>query len=74
MGRNQQLADLKALLANGTPDDRLRARLVGPGDVNELRRSLLEVDAPGHEWVLSAGVVLVGSQTGLSFVRKLVGL
>ncbi|MCF5721037.1 hypothetical protein [Pseudomonas syringae] len=74
LGRNQQLAELQALLANGSPDDRLRARLVGPGDVNELRRALLEVEAPGHEWVLSAGVVLVGSQTGLSFVRELVGL
>ena len=39
-----------------------------------LRRALLEVEEPGHEWVLSAGVVLVGSQSGLSFVRELVGL
>jgi hypothetical protein len=73
-GRDQQLNDLKALLAGGSADSSMRARLIGPGDVNELRRSLLEGDAPGHEWVLSAGVLLVGSLQGLSFVRELVGL
>ncbi|CAI8949822.1 Prophage PSSB64-01 [Pseudomonas sp. IT-P44] len=73
-GRDQQLNDLKALLAGGAADGSMRARLIGPGDVNELRRSLLEGEAPGHEWVLSAGVLLVGSLEGLSFVRELVGL
>ena len=52
----------------------MRARTLGPGDNNELRRALLEGDAPGHEWVLCAGVLLVGSRDGLSFVRELVGL
>ncbi|SER21808.1 hypothetical protein SAMN05216600_11827 [Pseudomonas cuatrocienegasensis] len=52
----------------------MRARLIGPGDPFELRTALIEGDAPGHEWVLSAGVVLVGSLDGLSFVRELVGL
>ncbi|MDF2640968.1 MAG: hypothetical protein K0R45_240 [Pseudomonas sp.] len=73
-GRDQQLNDLKALLAEGSADTTMRARLIGPGDVNELRRSLLEGEAPGHEWVLSAGVLLLGSLEGLSFVRELVGL
>ncbi|MDD1138560.1 hypothetical protein M5G22_13485 [Pseudomonas sp. TNT2022 ID233] len=73
-GRDQKLNDLKALLAGGSADTSMRARLIGPGDVNELRRSLLEGEAPGHEWVLSAGVLLVGSLEGLSFVRELVGL
>lgn len=73
-GRDQQLDDLKGLLAGGNPDTNMRVRLIGPGDVNELRRSLLEGEAPGHEWVLSAGVLLVGSLEGLSFVRELVGL
>lgn len=73
-GRDQQLNDLKALLADRSADSSMRARLIGPGDVNELRRLLLEGDAPGHEWVLSAGVLLVGSLEGLSFVRELVGL
>ncbi|WP_313314941.1 hypothetical protein [Stutzerimonas nitrititolerans] len=73
-GRDQQLADLKAMLANGGADTSMRARLIGPGDANELRRQLLEGDAPGHEWVLSAGLLLVGSLDGLSFVRELVGL
>lgn len=73
-GRDQQLADLKALLANSSADTSMRARLIGPGDASELRRQLLEGDAPGHEWVLSAGLLLVGSLDGLSFVRELVGL
>lgn len=73
-GRDQQLADLKALLANSGADTTMRARLIGPGDASELRRQLLEGDAPGHEWVLSAGLLLVGSLDGLSFVRELIGL
>lgn len=73
-GRDQQLDELKALLASGNADDSMRARIIGPGDSNELRRLLLEGEAPGHEWVLSAGVLLVGSLQGLSFVRELVGL
>lgn len=73
-GRDQQLADLQALLAGGTADSSMRARLIGPGDPFQLRTALLEGEAPGHEWVLSAGVVLVGSLDGLSFVRELVGL
>jgi len=73
-GRDQQLDDLKALLAGGNADNSMRARIIGPGDSTELRRLLLEGEAPGHEWVLSAGVLLVGSLQGLSFVRELVGL
>ncbi|QLG95772.1 hypothetical protein HZF02_29355 [Pseudomonas yamanorum] len=72
--RDQVLADLKASLAGGSPDSRMRARLIGPGNATELRRALLEGDAPGHEWVLCAGALLVGSEQGLSFVRELVGL
>lgn len=73
-GRDQQLNDLKALLAGGNADHSMRARILGPGNTTELRRALLEGEAPGHEWVLSAGVLLVGSHQGLSFVRELVGL
>lgn len=73
-GRDQQLDDLKALLAGGNADHSMRARIIGPGDSTELRRLLLEGEAPGHEFVLSAGVLLVGSLQGLSFVRELVGL
>lgn len=72
--RDKQLDDLKALLANGSPDSSMRARLIGPGNATELRRELLQGDAPGHEWVLCAGALLVGSEQGLSFVRELVGL
>ncbi|UVM59766.1 hypothetical protein [Pseudomonas sp. B21-010] len=73
-GRDKQLADLKALLADGNPDSSMRARLIGPGNATELRGQLLAGDAPGHEWVLCAGALLVGSEQGLSFVRELVGL
>lgn len=72
--RDQKLADLQALLAGGQADGSMRARLIGPGAAQDLRRDLLQGDAPGHEWVLSAGVLLVGSRDGLSFVRELVGL
>ncbi|WP_459682242.1 hypothetical protein [Pseudomonas fluorescens] len=73
-GRDQQLADLKALLADGNLDSSMCARMIGPGNANELREALLTGDAPGHEWVLCAGALLVGSEKGLSFVRELVGL
>lgn len=72
--RDKQLADLQQLLAGGQADSSIRARMLGPGNNVELRRTLLEGDAPGHEWVMSTGVVLVGSQKGLSFVREMVGL
>lgn len=74
--RDKLLADLKAMLASGSEDVTMRARLLGPGTPDELRKSLLQEDddAPGHEWVLSSGVMLVGSLPGLSFVRELVGL
>lgn len=72
--RDKQLDDLKALLANGDPDSSMRARLIGPGNATELRQALLQGEAPGHEWVLCAGALLVGSEQGLSFVRELVGL
>ena len=52
----------------------MQARLIGPGNTSELRRELLAGDAPGHEWVLCAGLMLVGSKEGLSFVQELVGL
>ena len=70
----QKLADLTSQFVGGVPDDTMRARLIGPGNAAELRAQLLEGEAPGHEWGLSAGVLLVGSLKGLSFVRELVGL
>ena len=73
-GMMQTLTDLKAQLAGGSQSSTMRACLIGPGNAAELRRQLLEGDAPGHEWPLSAGVMLVGSLPGLGFVRELVGL
>jgi hypothetical protein len=75
LGQDSKLNELKELLAGGTPDTSMQSRLLGPGDARELRDQLLQGDdAPGHEWVLSSGVMLVGSLQGLSFVRELVGL
>jgi hypothetical protein len=70
----KDLADLKARFVDGSANSTMQARLIGPGDNAELRQQLLAGDAPGHEWPLSAGVMLVGSLPGLSFVRELVGL
>lgn len=71
----QDLVDLKAQFAGNAANTSVRARLIGPGSNAELARELLAgTDTPGHEWPLSAGVMLVGSLPGLSFVRELVGL
>ena len=72
--RNGQLNALKAQLANSNPEHTMVTRLIGPGSGAELRRQLLAVPAPGHEWVLCAGLMLVGPPAGLSFVQELVGL
>ncbi|WP_409312725.1 hypothetical protein [Pseudomonas putida] len=72
--KDQALANLKAMFDGAQADVTMTARLIGPGNAAELRRDLLTGQAPGHEWPLSAGVMLVGSLKGLSFVRELVGL
>lgn len=72
--RDQALKDLQDQLANPRPDVAMVARLIGPGNGGELRRLLLSGSAPGHEWVLCAGLLLVGPKEGLSFVQELVGL
>ncbi|EPM68885.1 hypothetical protein A584_16313 [Pseudomonas syringae pv. theae ICMP 3923] len=71
---DQQLKGLQDQLANPMPETAMVARMIGPGNTAELRRSLLSEAAPGHEWVLCAGVMLVGQKEGLSFVQELVGL
>lgn len=72
--KDQELANLKAMFDGAGADATISARLIGPGNAAELRRELMAGEAPGHEWPLSAGVMLVGSLKGLSFVRELVGL
>lgn len=72
--KDQELANLKAMFDGAGADVTMSARLIGPGNAAELRRELLAGEAPGHDWPLSAGVMLVGSLKGLSFVRELVGL
>ncbi len=73
--QSDRLTALRALLNSGSDDAGMQARLIGPGDTAELRKQLLESDnAPGHEWVMSSGVMFVGSLKGLSFVREMLGL
>lgn len=74
--QSDRLASLRALLESGTDNAGMQARLIGPGDSAELRRQLLEADDsdPGHEWVMSAGTMFVGSLKGLSFVREMLGV
>jgi len=71
---DQQLKDLQEQLANPTPDASMLTLMLGPGQPAELRRALLAQTSPGHEWVLCAGVMLVGPLEALSFVQELVGL
>lgn len=59
--------DMNLCLVGVTP-------IAGLGNNAELGRALLAGDTPGHEWVICAGPLLVGSEQGLSFVRELVGL
>lgn len=72
--KDQALAKLKGMFDGAGAESTMSARLLGPANGAGLRRELLSGGAPGHEWPLSAGVVLVGSLPGLSFVRELVGL
>ena len=72
--RDQQLEALKQQLATPNEHSSIRARTVGPGTPAELRRALLDSPAPGHEWVLCAGMMLVGPPLALAFVRELLGL
>ena len=72
--RDSQLDALKAQLAHPSAERSMVTRRLGPGNSTELRRQLLAEAPPGHEWVLCAGVMLVGSKEGLSFVQELVGL
>ncbi len=73
-GMAQDLDALKAQFTGSGASTTTRARLIGPGSNAELARELLSGEAPGHEWPLSAGLMLVGSLSGLAFVRELVGL
>ena len=59
--KDRALANLKAMFDGAEADATMAARLIGPGNAAELRRDLLTGQAPGHEWPLSAGVMLVGS-------------
>lgn len=73
--QGDRLTALRDLLNSGSEDAGMQARMIGPGDNAELRKQLLESDnAPGHEWVMSSGVMFVGSLKGLSFVREMMGL
>lgn len=72
--RDQQLAELKAQFSDSAEDVSIQSRVLGPGDAGQLRRELIQGEAPGHEWPLCAGALLVGSAQSLSFVRELVGL
>ncbi|GLX89288.1 hypothetical protein Pfra02_18570 [Pseudomonas fragi] len=72
--RDQQLKNLQNQLASPNPDAAMVVRLVGPGHYAKIRSDLLTGNAPGHEWVLCAGLILLGSKEGLSFVQELVGL
>lgn len=72
--RDQKLKGLQDQLANPGPDAGMVARFVGPGQCAKLRHDLLTAPAPGHEWVLCAGLMLVGSKEALSFIQELVGL
>ena len=71
---DRKLAELQQLLTGNAAETTMQCRLVGPGNGAELSAQLLEGQAPGHEWGICAGMVLVGSRKGLSFVQEMIGL
>lgn len=76
---HQTATEQRLAAANGSPEtaaenQNIRVRRVGPGNLHELRRQLLEGEKPGHEWIMCAGAVLVGDQQALAFISGLVGL
>ena len=71
---DRKLAELQQLLTGSTAETTMQCRLIGPGNGAELSAQLLEGQAPGHEWGICAGMVLVGSRKGLSFVQEMIGL
>ncbi len=76
LDQSDRLTALRNVLNSGTDNAGMQARMIGPGDTAELRKQLLEQDdsTPGHEWVMSSGVMFVGSLKGLSFVKEMMGL
>lgn len=72
--KDEQLRALQEQLANPTEETSIVAQMIGPGTTAHLRRQLLSEQAPSHQWVLSAGLMLLGTESGLSFVQELVGL
>ena len=71
---DRKLAELQLLLTGNAAETTMQCRLIGPGNGTELSTQLLEGQAPGHEWGICAGMVLVGSRKGLSFVQEMIGL
>ncbi|WP_416425776.1 hypothetical protein RAM80_08335 [Pseudomonas sp. App30] len=76
---HQQATEQRLAAAQGNPANtgevrNVQVRRVGPGNLQELRRQLLEGDKPGHEWIMCAGAILVGDQQALACVSELVGL
>jgi hypothetical protein len=71
---DRQLSEIKEHLAKPDQGYTMVARLLKPSTAEHWRRQLLDEAAPGHEWVLCAGMMLVGPQEGLRFVQELVGL
>lgn len=71
---DRKLAELQQLLTGNAAETTMQCRLIGPGNGAELSAQLLEGQAPGHEWGICAGMVLVGSRKGLSFVQEMIGL
>lgn len=71
---SRRMATLQNSFSTGVEHLNLRVRRVGPGTPSELRRQLLDGAAPGPEWIMCAGVVMIGNEQALAFISELVGL
>jgi len=71
---DRKLVELQQLLTGNAAETPMQCRRIGTGNGAELSAQLLEGQAPGHEWGICAGMVLVGSRKGLSFGEEMIGL
>ncbi|MNN54476.1 hypothetical protein D3C81_1692940 [compost metagenome] len=59
---------------NGHGGPTTRARLIHGQGLADIKRKLLSGDAPGHEYVLCAGLMLIGHGGELEMLKELMGL
>lgn len=72
---DQTIDDLKDLLANQGETAAIRCSYLVGGNTTDIKKQLLALeDTPSYDWVLCAGVMFIGEEQSLSFIKEVVGL